>query len=348
MAIAVEHKWKHSTGDVGHSRRLRVIAVIPGAVSDRRGMIFARRQADAIEALGTSVQRFFLTSRTAPFSIFQEWRRLRREIKDFNPDVVHCHYGTMTAFIAVCATGLPVVITYRGSDLNPVPNGNYPRTLFGHILSQISALSACRIICVSRELAGRLLWCRDKAVIIPTGVDTEMFKPMSKADTRSRLGWELNDPVVLFNAGRSPEVKRIDLAEMAVAEAQKSLPNVKLVVLRGDIPSEDIPLYHNAADVLLVTSDFEGSPTIVQEAVACGLPVVSVDAGDVPERLYSVVPSKIAPRNPASLGAALLELISLKQRSNGPEIAAREFSNKVVVSKVLEILQIAAACKDKA
>lgn len=306
-------------------------------------MVFARRQADIVEACGAQVSRFFIESRTSPLRIVKEWLRLRSEIKGFNPDVIHCHFGTMTAFMAVCATRRPVVITYRGSDLNPVPSGNYIRTLFGHILSQISAIRACRIICVSHELVGRLWWCRNKAIVIPTGVDTEMFNLMPKAEARACLGWKHNDPVALFNAGFSPRVKRVDLAEMAVAAAQKVNPRIKMVVLRGDVPPNDIPLYINASDVLLLTSDYEGSPTIVQEAIACGLPVVSVAVGDVPERLAGVFPSKIVPKDPALLGAALLDMLALKQRSNGPEIAAREFGNQVLAAKVLEELRTASA-----
>ena len=321
-----------------HACPLRVLAVIPGPSADSGSMVFARRQTDALAVLGVQVQRFFLATRTEPFGIVQEWRRLRKEIKAFNPDVVHCHYGTMTAFVSVFSTFRPVIVTYRGSDLNPVPSGNSLRTIFSHVLSQISAIRANRIICVSRELVERLWWGRGKTIVIPTGVDTEKFKPMPLPEARALLGWGGNDPVILFNAGSSPKVKRQDLADMSVVEAKKFLPNVKYVVLRGDVQPKDIPLYINAADVLLVTSDYEGSPTIVQEAIACGLPVVSVDVGDVNERMLKVVPSKIVPRDPVQLGAALAAILSLKQRSNGPEVAAKELSNEITVRKVIDLL----------
>lgn len=323
----------------------RVMTVIPGVSSDSGAMIFARRQSDALAALGVPVKKFFLESRTEPVSIIREWLRLRREIENFKPNVLHCHYGTMTSFLAVCATRLPVVITYRGSDLNPVPSGNILRVLFGHVLSHVSAVWAKETICVSQELVGRMMWGKKRANVIPTGVDVSVFKPFPKGDARARLGLDINVPVVLFNAGRSPKVKRLDLAEASVAELKKALPDTCFMLLRGDTKPEDVPLYLNAADVLLVTSDFEGSPTTVQEAMACGLPVVSVAVGDVPERLRNVVPSRIVPRDPVMLGAALAEIIVAKQRSNGPEIAAKECSNEVVVAKVLEVLLSAAMPK---
>lgn len=342
MPLNLDNQGEYTARDVKYSKCLHVLAVIPGSASNPVDMIFAKRQAEALVALGAQVRRFFLASRTDPIRILQEWRRLKREIREYAPDVVHCHYGTMAAFVSVCSTTRPVVITFRGSDLNPVPSGNKLRVLFSHLLSQLSAVRAAGIICVSQELGLRLLVGMRNVVVIPTGVDIGIFKPAPKSTARSRLGWGDTDPVVLFNAGNSPKVKRLDLAEKAVAEARKSLPAIKLVVLRGDIPPEDVPLYHNAADVLLVTSDFEGSPTIVQEAVACGLPVVSVEVGDVPEMLRSVIPSKIVPRDAVLIGAALHEIISLKQRSNGPEIASKEISSSVVGARVLQVLQNAA------
>jgi len=317
---------------------LNVLAVIPGVNSDSIGMVFARRQMCAIEGLGFNVHRFFFSTRTALSGIVSEFRRLKAEIRLFNPDVIYCHYGTITAFITVCATSRPVVIAFRGSDLNPVPSVSSLRVFVGHTLSQLSALRATRIVCVSRGLMDRLLWSKDKVTLIPTGVDTSLFKPIPISRARECLGWAGDDIVVLFNAGREPRVKRIDLAEQAIVQARELLPKLKLFVLDGDIDPVDVPLYHNAADALLVTSDFEGSPTIVQEAIACGLPVVSVDVGDVTERLREVAPSRIVPRDSAAIASALVQILTLRQRSNGPEVAGRELAYSVLLPQVVKVL----------
>jgi glycosyltransferase involved in cell wall biosynthesis len=122
---------------------------------------------------------------------------------------------------------------------------------------------------------------------------------------------------VLFNAGHNPAVKDPALAAAAVAEARGYFSDLRYVVLDGSAPPDEIPLYMNAADVLLVTSKTEGSPTVVQEAMACNLPVVSVDVGDVRERLEGVLHCAVVSRDPVALGAALANVLREPRRSDG-------------------------------
>ena len=92
------------------------------------------------------------------------------------------------------------------------------------------------------------------------------------------------------------------------------------------MPPARVPALMNAADCLLVTSDTEGSPTVVQEALATNLPVVSVDVGDIAERLEGVACSRLAERTPEALGRALAEVLNPPRRSDGRK-RADEFSS---------------------
>lgn len=319
---------------------MKVLAIIPGSDSGN-SMIFARRQVEAIRSCGTSVQICYLRFGPNLPNLVRELFSLKRKLKEFKPDLVHAQYGTATAFVAVTLSQCPVVVTYRGSDLNPVPSASFLHTMVSHALSHIAACKAAAIVCVSNELRERLVCGKDYSVVIPTGVDTDIFSPSSMLGARRKLGLPLDVPMVLFNAGKSPKVKRADLAEAALAIARKSIPELQTLRLNGETPPEIIPLYHNAANVLLVTSDFEGSPTIVQEAIACGLPVVSVDVGDVCQRLKSVRPSAIVARDPEDIARGLLSVLACGGRSNGAGVAAREFSNVVTVSKLLNVFKSA-------
>jgi teichuronic acid biosynthesis glycosyltransferase TuaC len=96
--------------------------------------------------------------------------------------------------------------------------------------------------------------------------------------------------------------------------------------------------YMNAADCLLLTSDYEGSPTVIKEALACGLPIVSVDVGDVRDRLKGVSPSRIVGRDPVEIAAALESVLSLGERSNGPSLVS-EVSDKKIAWKIRSVYE---------
>jgi glycosyltransferase involved in cell wall biosynthesis len=98
----------------------------------------------------------------------------------------------------------------------------------------------------------------------------------------------------------------------------------------------------NAADCLLVTSKTGGSPAAVQEAMACNLPVVSVDVGDVRERLEGVSECAVVERCPIALGMAMADILRAPRRSDGRKHAA-ELGLDVLASRLAafyaEILQ---------
>ncbi len=300
-------------------RAVRVLYVFPGEATGSV-MIFAKKQVIAMKECNVFADIFSLESRTSLGMIHREKRRFRHRLASFRPDLVHAQYGTMTAFFACLATMVPLVITYRGSDLNPAPSDLWIRSVVRRGLSQVAALKASRIICVSERLRDRLWWARGRAVVIPSGVDTGMFFPRPRSEARDELGWKPEERIVLFNAGASPAVKRLDLAQAGVSEAEKLCCPIRLIILDGTVPQMTVATMLNGADCLLVTSDWEGSPTIVQEALACDLPVVSVDVGDVRERLLGVTPSRIVRRDPLAIARGLAEVLECRAHSNGHQV----------------------------
>lgn len=280
-------------------------------------MPFVRREADALRAAGHDVQIFGFDN-TSYARFLAEAMMLRRVVGALNPDLVHAQFGKFTALLAALS-GRPFVITFRGTDINHNTRYSWLRSALGLAASQVAGLFARGIVCVSREIQEKVLACRWRpSIVVPTGVDLQLFRPMDRAAARQRLGYRPEERIVLFNAGKNPVVKDPELAAAAVCEAKAKLAVIRFVVLDGTAQPSDIPLYMNAADVLLVTSRTEGSPTVVQEAMACNLPVVSVDVGDVRERLEGVAGCKVLDtRSPAELGAALAAVLTEGNRSDG-------------------------------
>ncbi len=138
--------------------------------------------------------------------------------------------------------------------------------------------------------------------VIPDGVDPSLFRPIDRAHARAVLGWP-DEEITVISAGSGP-VKRHWLAEQAASVAARELPGLRWRAITG-VPPERHAALLRAADVLLHTSCSEGSPNVIKEAIACGLPVVSTAVGDVAELLRAVEPFGVCEDRPEALGQAL-------------------------------------------
>ena len=158
---------------------------------------------------------------------------------------------------------------------------------------------------------------------------------MPRSEARALLGWSQDDPVVLFMDRKGAWVKNPTLAHLACQKAKQVFPQLRMHIVENESP-ERMPLFFNAADVLLITSRHEGSNNTVKEALSCNLPVVSSPVGDIPERLKDVYPSKIASHDPGALADALIQILQKKSRSNGREKIAH-LTLERVAGRVLDV-----------
>lgn len=319
---------------------MRVLHVVPVA-PDGGTSGFTQRQIDRLTESGVEGRMVFFGGSqmlTRPHRLFSGIAEICREIRAFRPDIVHAHWGSLLAFATAVATisGPPMVISYRGSDINPVPSEPHFRSVIRIACSQLAVLGSAGIICVSDELRERLWAGRERAMVIPDGTDLSLFRPINKLDARRELRWPLNLPIVFFYEGGQPEVKRRDLADASVMETQNILGQCRLEVMGSEVPHDRVPLFLNASDCLLMTSDFEGSPNIIREAIACNTPIVSVEVGDVHRWLANLEGVRIVPRDPAEIGKALAEIIRANRRLSA-ETVSFQFSDKSSSTAVLDV-----------
>jgi teichuronic acid biosynthesis glycosyltransferase TuaC len=208
-------------------------------------------------------------------------------------DVVHAHYG-LSGFPAIFRYKTPLVVTLHGSDV-----------LMGHIqplISKVVCSFADAVIAVSKEIAARIA-----GDVIPCGTDLEVFIPHDRVAARVRLGLPMNGKLVLFPFDPQRKIKRYELARAAVEALCDRETQILTVCGRRN---EDMPWYYSAADVMLLCSESEGSPTSVKEALACNLPVVSTDVGDVSEIMDGIDGCEICGDNAESLAQGLKRVLS--------------------------------------
>lgn len=199
-------------------------------------------------------------------SYLKAWRDIRKAIKEYQPTLIHAHYG-LCGVIANMQRQVPVVCTYHGSDINET-NVRW--------LSMIAVQLSRYNIFVSQKLCD-MAGNPTKSVVIPCAVDVKHFRPMDKQTCRKLLGMDSNKIYILFSKEFADEVKNYPLAKVAVEGLNC---DAELLEFYG-YTREQVPLLYNAVDCCLLTSFTEGSPQFVKEAVACGCPIVSTDVGDV-------------------------------------------------------------------
>jgi teichuronic acid biosynthesis glycosyltransferase TuaC len=262
-------------------RALVVSNMLPDPVHPERGR-FVRDQTAALRGLaGIEVELYEFPP--GPSALLAAARDLRRRFGSSSRgrfDVVHAHFG-LTAWPALAVPARVRALTMHGTDLSD------PRTRLATraVLSRIDLPAA-----VSRELAARIPGpAARRARVLPCGVDIERFRALPRARARRELGRPEDRPILLFPTDPARAEKRHDRAA-AVADAA----GVDLISL-GAVAPEQMPLWVNAANAVLVPSEREGFGLAVLEALACEVPVLATPVGVHPEALAGVQGTLCAP-----------------------------------------------------
>ncbi len=247
--------------------------------------------------------------------------RLHRVITEGRPDLIHVMYGGVLALlVATASEKLPLVVSFCGSDLLGDPQRSWKRREMGRLTvwaSKLAALRADAIITKSRQLAACVpaIVSRKKIYVIPNGVDFDLFRPLDSTLCREQLGWREGEFHVLFTGDPANETKRFADASNAVERLCARGVPARLQLMRG-ISHDKVPVWLNAAHVLLLCSLHEGSPNIVKESLACECPVVSTDVGDVAERIEAIAGCYLSDRDARSLADCLEAVFRSGSRLN--------------------------------
>jgi glycosyltransferase involved in cell wall biosynthesis len=266
-----------------------------------------------------------------PINYFSAWGKFHLQSQLRNEhDIVHCHWGYMP--LVVYPSKKPIVVTLRGGD---VFEHQAERALIRYrekladITTRYFSRRARRVIVVSRHLGVNL--GGQPFEVIPNGVDLRVFHPMDQQVAQRALGLSNQRKIVLFGGAAENRVKNFALAEKV---CRLSSHNPILITLNG-VPHETVAVYMNASDALLVTSHREGSPNVLKEALACGLPVLSVDVGDVAEQMRALSGCKVVRSyEPQTLAKELDVILSSRQRISGP---VPDLDQKHIARKLIDV-----------
>ncbi|MDD3591327.1 MAG: glycosyltransferase [Sulfurovum sp.] len=194
--------------------------------------------------------------------------KLYRKIKDFDPDIIHVHYGLSgipLLLISPFVKKKKIVVTYHGDDINA-----------GGIVLFISKMLikyADINIAVSQHIFEKVKSISKKTAWIPCGVDDMFFE---KLENRERKN------AIIFPASPARVEKNYPLFEKMLYLLNTKY-GLDLEVIFFDHKSrEEVKNALLEAKCLVMTSLSEGSPQVIKEAIACDTPIVSTAVGDVP------------------------------------------------------------------
>ncbi len=239
-------------------------------------------------------------------------------------DVVHAHYG-QSAFPAWFRLRSPLVITFHGSDV-------LVRGLFQSFCSRVASHLADAVIVVSEDMRRRI-----SGLVIPCGVDMNVFRPYDHDEARLRLGWPKDKYLILFPFDPARLVKRYDLAKAAVERIVKEGVDAELVTVFS-VENRKMPWYYSAADAMILCSDSEGSPTSVKEALACNLPVVATDVGDIREIMSGIPGTMICTQEVSEIVRSLREVLDISHRGGcDRRTAVTRYDQTRTVEKIVDL-----------
>jgi teichuronic acid biosynthesis glycosyltransferase TuaC len=277
---------------------------LPAAGAWRKWAL-VERCGQTAESVPVTYPRYLSIPKCATWSqgVAMAWsvrREFDRTCRGWRPDIVDGHFAFPDGYAAVQLArrlGCASLVTCHGSDLL-----NYPPLVITNSMLRWALRTADRVIAVSPALHQRAidLGCMEKhAVFLPNAVDTGLFVIRDKQACRRHVGLptagalavcvgylidrkdqailvralaELvrtgHDPPRLALVGDGPNRNRLQ-------DEVRRLGLQEVVYFAGQQPYDEIPYWMGAADWLLLSSHYEGWPTVYFEAMACGRPVIT-------------------------------------------------------------------------
>lgn len=315
---------------------VRVLVVTnfePDEGAPQRGR-WVRDQVAEVRGAGIEVELFSFPRGRGEY--LPATRRLRALLRRERFDLVHAHYG-LAGWCAKLAGARPLVVSFHGTDVRHPVVGRMSRRLARRV---DLAAGVSRALFAAED--GRPGLPRvPGAAVLPCGPDLSRFGPRSRAEARRALDLDPNRPFLFFPANPARPEKRHDRAAALAAACGAELRS------GGSIPPERMPLWINAANAVLVTSDYEGFGLATVEALACDVPVLSTPVGIAPYALSGIAGCLSAPFDPTAwaavarphleapdprvAGAARAASLSAKRMAERTIVAYRDVAGQPVI-----------------
>jgi len=247
---------------------------------------------------------------------------IREYLKENQYDIVHAHFW-LSGIVASLAGAKPLVVSLMGDDVK--------KNRFKWVIPLFGYFFWSSIIVKSKDMYNALKI--KKAHIVPNGVDMSRFIPIKREVAMDKLGWDREKKHILFASDPNRVEKNFQLVEKALAFLDNN--NLELHYLK-DIPNEDVFYHYNASSVVLLSSLWEGSPNAIKEAMACNVPIVSTDVGDVKEILSQTKGCYISSYDYKEFASLIGKALDFNKRTTGRE-DIKYLKSELIAKKIVDI-----------
>lgn len=232
-------------------------------------------------------------------------------------DLVHIHYGISGLFrLFMGKPKIPIVVTLHGGDIQRGYGHPYQIALTKKIIKR------CDYVFSLNELMKSIVEkYNSNTEIVPISVDMKTFKPAEKVRP---IGYK--DVTIIFPASLNREVKDHPLFLSTIKTLHDKYGYNVNEVDFDNISHEEVRQHYQKCDLVLLSSKAEGSPGVIKESMACNLPIVCTNVGDVAVLLKGVENCAVAKgRSPEELA----ELCDKCLKHDIPGITGRERLNQL-------------------
>jgi glycosyltransferase involved in cell wall biosynthesis len=318
-----------------------------------------KSESDYLDEVATDVKAVRIVSLGRSVSFVKDllaFVRLIREIKRFDPDVIHTH----TAKAGVLG---------RIAGLIAKPSAKRVHTYHGHLLNGYFSVGKTRVVVAIEKILGRIshglisIGTNVKNDLIRVGIGTESkfhvifpglqdFEFIPKAQAQKGLGLDPNKLYIVF-VGRLTQIKRPDRLLEIAAELKGLHPSAHVLIagagelfdsIRSSAESQDLPMtfygWRNdiarilcASDIAVLCSDNEGIPLTLIQAAQAGLPIVSTNVGSVSDIVMHGISGTLAGCSSAELAKGLSVLIEDEGLRDSYGLAGKKRASEYFSSK---------------
>jgi|SRR5579884_1193199 len=278
---------------------------------------FVRDQVAALRRLPDLELELFTFDSLGPLAYPEAAASARRRYRGAAFDVVHAHFG-LNLWPGLAVRAGARAVTLHGTDL--VHPRSRAITLAGLPLMDLVAP-------VSRpleQLIPRRWLRRSELAVLPCGVATDRFDRIGRREARRALALDQAGPYLLFGADPGRAEKRFDRARQVAGDTP--------LLTLGAVDPQQVPLWVNAANAVLMTSERESFGLTVLEALACDVPVLATPVGIAPEALAGVEGAYCGPFDAVLWRERLVPLLEQED----PRVAGRAVAERYSAGRMAE------------